>query len=440
MKRAATGITLLFLFLSFQLIATASSITISQNQQSDSPMYDVNDAYLGNLEQTITIRNPTNQSIPDLELIVPLIRNETARHYILSTNISSSAGNPTVRTDAVGNGYAQWTGLQIASGTSLTFEIDYLELSFSTEYQINKSNTTAYDSSSEIHAKFTKPEPLIESNNPEISNKAGNLTVGASNPAEMVSDIYNYVIKHLHYVEQKEEKGALWALNSSIGDCSEYSYLFVALCRAAGVPARINAGFAFYPDASVVHSGHMWAEYYLEGYSWIPVDATWQILNSIDYRHFDQVDETSVDVPYANYMYSSIDENKLEDQQTVTLRAAQVESAPIARNVFDSIFQVRKSHLAVSIINPIGSWLFPQEIAQASALLTGSKVSLQHGIETLDAASLKDSFDAAAKASQVAWVVLTRIIAIVLTAIILSLSAILMLQERRLKKQNSWVI
>ena len=289
MRYAATRTILLIWFLSFPFMTIAHLTADVQNQESDWLKYEVTDAFLGKLQHKITISNPTDNPIADLDLVVPLIRNETARHVILSTNISSSVGQATVKTDASGNEYAQWTQVAIASKENLTVEIDYLELSFSTRYQIDKSSVSSYDTNSDLYRKFTKPEPLIESDSLEITNEARNLTVGLSNPVDMASQIYNYVVKQLHYVEQKEEGGALWALNSSIGDCSEYSYLFVALCRAVGIPARVDAGFAFYPNCQIVQDGHMWAEYYLENYSWVPVDATWQTFNSLDYRHFDQV-------------------------------------------------------------------------------------------------------------------------------------------------------
>lgn len=431
MRQAATQTIMLFWFLSFSFMTIAHPTAGVRNQELNWVKYDVKDAFLGNLQHKIAISNPTDNPITDLELIVPIIKNETARHAMLSTNISSSIGQAVVMIDASGNEYARWTHLTIAQKENLTVEIDYLELSFSTQYEINKRIVSHYDINSDLYTKFTKPEPLIESDNSKIINEAQNLTNGLSNPADMASRIYNYVIMYLHYVEQEEERGALWALNSSIGDCSEYSYLFVALCRAVGIPARVNAGFAFYPNGQTVQDGHMWAEYYLENYSWVPVDATWQTFNSMDYRHFSQVYETSGDVPYVNYVYSSVDEDKLEDKQTVTLQTARIETAPSVEKVFDSILQLRKTSLAVSIISPVGSVLFPAETAEAEVLLTSSKYSLQDGIETLDPGILGTSLDQAYKASRIAWTVLVKMLAIALTVIITTMSIILVLLRGR---------
>jgi len=70
-----------------------------------------------------------------------------------------------------------------------------------------------------------------------------------------------------------EDKGALWALQNGKGDCTEFSCLLVALCRAAGVPARWVLGITYADNPEdLIHS---WAEVYLQGIGWVSVDPTW---------------------------------------------------------------------------------------------------------------------------------------------------------------------
>ena len=58
------------------------------------------------------------------------------------------------------------------------------------------------------------------------------------------------------------------------GSCSEYTFLYVALCRAAGIPARYVGAVVLRGDrASVDRPHHRWSEIYLPTYGWIPVDA-----------------------------------------------------------------------------------------------------------------------------------------------------------------------
>jgi tetratricopeptide (TPR) repeat protein len=54
---------------------------------------------------------------------------------------------------------------------------------------------------------------------------------------------------------------------SATGLCYLRSSLFCHLCRRQGLPARLISGLV-----SRTWAGHYWAEYYLPGYGWIPVD------------------------------------------------------------------------------------------------------------------------------------------------------------------------
>lgn len=58
------------------------------------------------------------------------------------------------------------------------------------------------------------------------------------------------------------------------GKCTDIHSVFVALCRAAGVPAReifgIRQGKKSVVDVSTWQ--HCWAEFFLPGYGWVPVD------------------------------------------------------------------------------------------------------------------------------------------------------------------------
>lgn len=118
--------------------------------------------------------------------------------------------------------------------------------------------------------------------------------------------IYNFVVEKLNYsferVSQNPERfGALQALNNpDQAICMEFADLFVALSRAAGIPARTVDGFAYTDDSrlrplsSMIDVLHVWPEYYDEKKkAWIPVDPTWgKTTGGIDYfsqtdlRHF----------------------------------------------------------------------------------------------------------------------------------------------------------
>jgi len=82
----------------------------------------------------------------------------------------------------------------------------------------------------------------------------------------------------------------------------EFTDLFIALCRAAGIPARGLNGFAYTADEKRRPLGlgnwgkdvlHAWAEYYDQKKGWTPVDPTWEdttngvdFFNKLDLSHF----------------------------------------------------------------------------------------------------------------------------------------------------------
>jgi len=64
---------------------------------------------------------------------------------------------------------------------------------------------------------------------------------------------------------------SVYVLETGIGDCGLQSQYFAALCRSIGIPARVPIGYQMILKPAGVH---VWAEYYMEGYGWIPADVT----------------------------------------------------------------------------------------------------------------------------------------------------------------------
>lgn len=109
--------------------------------------------------------------------------------------------------------------------------------------------------------------------------------------------IYDYVSTTLRYDYEKvnaspTRMGAAAALASpNEAVCMEFTDLFIALARAAGIPARRVVGYAYTnnpklrPLSLVSDVLHAWPEYYDgELNTWIPVDPTWaNTTGGVDY-------------------------------------------------------------------------------------------------------------------------------------------------------------
>ncbi|MEO6878149.1 MAG: transglutaminase-like domain-containing protein, partial [Gemmatimonadaceae bacterium] len=115
----------------------------------------------------------------------------------------------------------------------------------------------------------TSPEPLIQSTAPAIRTLVARLLAGEKNPAAAARIINQWVHDSISDRVTFGVPSALQVLESRTGDCNEHTQLFVAMARAAGIPARIAAGLA-YVDGKFYY--HAWPEILLG--DWVPVDPT----------------------------------------------------------------------------------------------------------------------------------------------------------------------
>jgi transglutaminase-like putative cysteine protease len=134
-----------------------------------------------------------------------------------------------------------------------------------------------------------------------IADLSAQETKGLQDPLAKARAIYNYVIATMRYDKSGTGWGngdAVWACTAKRGNCTDFHSLFIGMMRAAGIPARFEIGF---PLPSDPHDGtipgyHCWAEFYVEPYGWIPVDA------SEAWKHPDKKD----------YYFGALDDNRLQ--------------------------------------------------------------------------------------------------------------------------------
>lgn len=423
-----------------------SLLAATQSENSSLLKYEVDDVFVGSLKHTVRIHNPTSHRVIGGKLFVPIIRNETARHYI-RYNITSSIGQPTISSDDSGNTYACWNDIIIDGKQAFVVEVNYYVFSFSVHYLINSSLTADYNRSSDLYRKYTQSEELIQSSNSKIIWKARNITNGENDVHGKVFKIYNFIITHMQFVVQDEERGALWALENEVGDCSEYSYLFVALCRAAGIPARIQAGFAFRSASETLENGHMWAEYYLENYGWIPVDATWQQFDTIDKRHFSSIKSVPEIIPYANYVFNRTIGPEPVDKQTVLLKPCSpsvFDSGSFAENTIKTIQKIKHVKSALFLGRVLGTPLtFPSEAEKAKQAFLESQIHLQNAIDFLEKrpqlaqSNIAKALESAEEASQRTWMVIIKTFTLFISIpIVIMLIALVFLNRYQTKQKK----
>lgn len=126
---------------------------------------------------------------------------------------------------------------------------------------------------------------LSDFDHPSVANLASRLTLGKDTPVEKVESIFHYVRDEIRFgfPPKWDEVFASETIHHGLGYCNTKATLFVALCRAAGIPARVHFGLI---DIRIMHGimpsfvfpmmpkvgGHSWTEVQLDG-QWKSIDS-----------------------------------------------------------------------------------------------------------------------------------------------------------------------
>jgi transglutaminase-like putative cysteine protease len=149
-------------------------------------------------------------------------------------------------------------------------------------------------------ASWLKPDRLVPLDE-RIRTLAAEVTKGRTTPLAKAQAIYDYVVDTMSYDKSGTGWGhgdIYWACDAKRGNCTDFHALFVGLARSVGIPAKFEIGFPL-PAAhghGEIAGYHCWAEFYLAGYGWVPVDAS-EARRNPDKRH---------------YFFGTLDENRVQ--------------------------------------------------------------------------------------------------------------------------------
>jgi len=132
---------------------------------------------------------------------------------------------------------------------------------------------TLRDIPRDIKRTYTADGSKYMKEDPYVQDLAKEIVGDETNPYWMARKIFDYVRNTLEYKLEGGWNVAPVVLKRGTGSCSEYTFSFIALCRATGIPARYVGSIVVRgDDASLDDVFHRWAEVYLPNYGWIPVD------------------------------------------------------------------------------------------------------------------------------------------------------------------------
>ena len=143
----------------------------------------------------------------------------------------------------------------------------------------------------------------------EVKKLAARITKGKSGVLAKAGAIYDWTVENTYRNPDTRGCGAgdvNRLLQEPGGKCADISSIYVALARAAGVPAREIFGIRMgkKPTEDISTWQHCWAEFYLPGYGWVPVDPA-------DVRKMMLVEKLPLDAPKTmesrQYFWGGID-------------------------------------------------------------------------------------------------------------------------------------
>jgi len=125
----------------------------------------------------------------------------------------------------------------------------------------------------DIRTAYTRDGSKLQINDPTVRDLVKQIVGTEKNPFWIAFKIHKYLHEHIAYERTGGWNAAPVVLKRGTGSCSEFSFAFIALARAAGLPARYEAGVVVrQDDGSVDEVYHRWPQVYLPPFGWIPVD------------------------------------------------------------------------------------------------------------------------------------------------------------------------
>ena len=208
------------------------------------------------------------------------------------------------------------------------FRFDQHEQRFS----VDPARVKAYNTTSPLYLMYTAPgrNTVIT---PEMKNKALEIVGNETNPYLRAQMIYQHITTTLPYskaphawLDASGTPESAYVLSTGIGDCGSQSTYFTALCRSIGIPARAVGGYQMITGTP---GTHFWAEYYLEGYGWVPVDVTAE--DSGDWSHNATPDQRK---RFKEYYFGSLDPYRYVIQTDTDIPFTPATNDPVSQEMY----------------------------------------------------------------------------------------------------------
>lgn len=182
------------------------------------------------------------------------------------------------------------TPQQAAAGFDVTLRFTTTRHEHKVSLNAPAKNVSAISAEDPLLHRYLEPDRLVPLNG-TITQLAKQHTAGDTTQLEKARHIYEFVVSTMRYDKSGQGWGrgdAVWACTSKRGNCTDFHSLFIGMMRASGIPARFEIGFPL-PEGKTegdIPGYHCWAEFYLAGIGWVPIDASEAWKNPAKHDYF----------------------------------------------------------------------------------------------------------------------------------------------------------
>ncbi len=235
----------------------------------------------GTFSFTYQVHVPSTKDAHGKLLVWLPLPQQHAYQQIKDLRIDSSVAHPEGHDPGYDNPYAlfQPTPEQLDPGFDVTVTFVATRLEHIVSLSSSPAKTASPNPASDpAMQRYLQPDNLVPLNG-VVAELAKEHTADKAGDLAKAQSISSYVVSTLHYDKSGEGWGrgdTVWACTSKRGNCTDFHSLFIGMMRASNIPARFEIGFPL-PESKTgghIPGYHCWAEFYLLGTGWVPVDAS----------------------------------------------------------------------------------------------------------------------------------------------------------------------
>lgn len=168
-----------------------------------------------------------------------------------------------------------------ASAKAQTFNIKYKVSTKGQWFGNQITRIETYNTESELYKHFTSERSPHIIFSDKMKHLTDSIVRNETQPYLIVKAIYNWIDDNIPWASAREYSTLLnipeYVLENMHGDCGQQTLLFMTMARYKGIPTKWQSGWILIPGEVGLHD---WAEVYYEGIGWVPVDQSFERINS----------------------------------------------------------------------------------------------------------------------------------------------------------------